>query len=236
MKKFSKLAIFATLALIISLVSLPANTAFAAMADGTHDISYEIQEAGGGSVSIADGYFSKPAKLTVNGSSQSIQLTLTSADMIKSLSVQGTPVEVVSDSGDTRVVKFKVKDASKPVDMKMHVVVPDLYDTEHGARAIFDVGSVPAEASTPAKADDGKKTKDEKATSGSDDDGEETTKDSSSNDDGETAEESSDKGAAGKEDVDNPPTGDNTPIALYIGLLVGSIVLFTVYKFRFARN
>lgn len=233
MKKFSRLAIFATLALIMSLISLPANTAFAALADGTHDINYEIQEAGGGSTSIADGYFSKPAKLTVDGSSQSIQLTLTSADMIKSLSVQGTPVSVVSDSGDTRVVKFNVKDASKPVNMDMHVIVPDLYDQDHGAQAIFDVGGIPATASTPAKDDDGEKSEDEKAAPESDNGGE-TTKDSSSNGDGEATEGSSDKGAG--EEVDNPPTGDNTPIALYIGLLVGSIALFSVYKFRFARN
>lgn len=214
MKKFSKLVLFATLALIVSLVSLPANTAFAAMADGTYDISYEIQEAGGGSVSIADGYFSKPAKLTVNGDSQSIQLTLTSADMIKSLSVQDTPVQVVSDSGDTRVVKFSVSDASQPVNMAMHVIVPDLYDQNHEAQAIFDVGNVPAEAATPA------------------DDEDETTPIPKKDED--KTEGSSDKTT--DKDVENPPTGDNTPISLYIGLLVGSIVLFSVYKFRFARN
>ncbi len=252
MKKFSKLAIFATLALIMSLISLPANTAFAELADGTHDISYEVQEAGGGSTSIADGYFSKPAKLTVKDGVENIEVTLTSADMIKSLSVQGTPVDVVSDSGDTRVVKFDVKDASKPVNMDMHVIVPEMddfagYDQDHGAQAVFDVSDIPAAASAPAKdgdddeessksQDDKEKTKDEKAAPESEDNGEKTTKESSSNGDGEATEESSDKGAAGKEDVDNPPTGDNTPIGLYIGLLVGSIVLFAVYKFRFARN
>lgn len=214
MKKFSKLVLFATLALIVSLVSLPANTAFAAMADGTYDISYEVQKAGGGGASIADGYFSKPAKLTVNGDSQSIQLTLTSADMIKSLSVNGSPVQVVSDSGDTRVVKFSVSDASQPVNMAMHVIVPDLYDQDHKAQAVFDVGNVPAKAATSA------------------DDKDETTP--IPNKDGDKVDGSSDKTT--DKDVENPPTGDNTPISLYIGLLVGSIVLFSVYKFRFARN
>lgn len=216
MKKFSKLVLFATLALIVSLVSLPVNTAFAAMADGTYDISYEVKKAGGGGASIADGYFSKPAKLTVNGSSQTVQLTLTSADMIKSLSVNGSPVQVVSDSGDRRVVKFSVSDASQPVNMAMHVIVPDLYDQDHEAQAVFDVGNVPAEAATPAD----------------DEDEDETTPIPKK--DGDKTDSSSDKTT--DKDVENPPTGDNTPISLYIGLLVGSIVLFSVYKFRFARN
>src|SRR5699024_5501415 len=110
MKKVSKFAIFSTIALIFSLVSLLSNTAYAAMADESHNINYEIQEAGGGDASIADGYFTIPAKLTVDGHTQTIVLNVTSAEMIKSLPVQGTPVYVVSDIGDSRVVKFNVND------------------------------------------------------------------------------------------------------------------------------
>src|SRR5699024_11776168 len=118
----------------------------------------------------------------------------TSADMIKSLSVNGSPVQVVSDSGDTRVVKFSVSDASQPVNMAMHVIVPDLYDQDHEAQAVFDVGNVPAEAATPA------------------DDEDETTPIPKK--DGDKTEGSSDKTT--DKDVENPPTGDNTPISLYI--------------------
>src|SRR5699024_3145707 len=108
--------IFIGLALIFSLIALPVGTALAAYADGSYEISYEIKEAGNDNTSIEDGYFSKPATLTIEGGAQYIQLTLTSSDMIKSLSVEGTPVDVVSDSGDTRVVKFKVNgDLTKPV-------------------------------------------------------------------------------------------------------------------------
>lgn len=218
MKRTLSFTILATIALIFSLIALPANNVSAAFAEGTYDISYEVQEAGGGSVSIADGYFSKPAKLTVNGNSQSIQLTVTSADMIKSLSVQGTPVQVVSDSGDTRVVKFNVSDASKPVNMNMHVVVPDLYDTKHGAQAVFDVSGVPAKASEEIPSKDEEKTTEEPTPS----------KDNGTNNDSSKGEST--------EEVVNPPTGDNTPIALYLGLLIGSILVFALYKFRFARN
>ncbi|HLR14757.1 MAG TPA: NEAT domain-containing protein [Bacillota bacterium] len=206
MKKLSCKTIFIGLALIISLIALPAGSVFAAYADGTYQISYEIKEAGNDNASIADGYFSKPATLTIQDGAQYIQLTLTNSDMIKSLSVEGTPVEVVSDSGDTRVVKFKVSgDLTQPVNMEMHVVVPDLYDTTHGARAVFDVSNVPAQEANGG--------------------GGEATEDSSN-----------ETGTADGEPVDNPPTGDETPIAMYIALLVGSIAVFALYKFRFARN
>ena len=180
MRKVSKFAILATLALIFSLVSLPTNTAFAAMADGTHNISYEIQEAGGGGVSIADGYFTKPAKLTVDGNTHTIELTVTSAEMIKSLSVQGTPVDVVSDNGDSRTVKFNVSDVSKPVNMDMHVIVPDLYDQDHSAQAHFDVSDVP-EASSESKEEEGN----ENPASNNNNDNDETTNSSSNNDEDE---------------------------------------------------
>jgi|GEM_PF-2063355 len=229
MKKVSKFAIFATIALIFSLVSLPSNTAYAAMADGTHNINYEIQEAGGGGASIADGYFTKPAKLTVDGNTHTIELTVTSAEMIKSLSVQGTPVNVVSDSGDSRTVKFNVSDASKPVNLDMHVIVPDLYDQDHKAQAHFDVSGIPE-----ASSDSNDEQKSEEPTSNNNNDNDESTNSSSNNDENEVTAGASDNDA--KKDVENPPTGDDTPIALYIGLLVGSIILFAVYRFRFARN
>lgn len=204
MKKFSSISIFAALALIISLIALPASTVFAAYAEGTHEINYEVLKDDGDGVSIADGYFTKPATLTVQDGVNYIQLTLTSSDMIESLSVNGSPVEVVSDSGDTRVVKFKVPgDLSQPVNMDMHIIVPDMYDMNHGARAKFDVSNVPAKES----ADNGG----ESATEGSSEDG-------------------------ATDPVENPQTSDKTPIAMYITLLVGSIAVFAVYKFRFARN
>lgn len=218
MKKNLRFTFLAAIALIFSLIALPANNVSAAFADGTYDINYEIKEAGGGSTSIADGYFTKPAKLTVKDGAQSIQLTVTSADMIKSLSIGGSPVQVVSDSGDTRVVKFSASNLSNPINMKMHIVVPDLYDTEHGAQAVFDVSSVPAKSSEKTEAKEDEKTTEAPAPS----------KDDGSNNDSSKGEST--------EEVVNPPTGDDTPIALYLGLLIGSILVFALYKFRFARN
>ncbi len=183
-------------AMILSLAVWPNGVASAAIADGTYKVNYEMKEANSNNTSIADGYFAKPATLTVKNGVQHIQLTVTSAEMIKSLSAPSGPVSVVSDNGDTRTVKFQVDgDLSQPVNMKMHIVVPDLYDTTHTARAIFDVSGLKGAAAT------GK------------------------------------SGEAGDKAVDNPPTGDNSSIALYVMLLVGAVAgMIVIRKLRPAHN
>lgn len=130
-------------ALVLSFVVLPIDSASAAIADGTYKVQYEVKKSGSNSTSIADGYFSKPATVTVSGGKATVQITLTGAEMIKSLSVQGTPVTVVSDSGSTRVVKFNVSgDLSKRIPMSMHIVVPDMYDTTHSADLVLNVSGL----------------------------------------------------------------------------------------------
>lgn len=214
-KKFPVLMTLMAIVLMVTFVLLPTVSASASIADGSYEINYEMKEASSDSTSIADGYFTKPATLTVENGAQYIQLTVTSAEMVKSIGVPSGPVTVVSDNGDTRTVKFKVDgDLSKPLNMSMHVVVPEEalpggYDMTHTTRAIFDVSDLPA-AST----------------------GEETTESSTANDEtGNNAE----TGASKTEE--NPPTGDSTQIALLALLLVGSgMALFTVRKFSSARN
>src|SRR5699024_2394697 len=114
------------------------------------------------------------------------------------------PVNVISDSGDTLVGSFTTNSLSNPINMQMHIVVPDQpampggYDKEHTARAVFDVSGLPA------------------AGAGG----------------GEATTTSGDSG----EEVANPPTGDSTPVALYVTLLLASVAIFTIYKVRTARN
>jgi len=182
----------------------------AQIADGTYEINYEMKEADNDNTSIADGYFTKPATLTVENGVQHIQLTLTGIEYIKSLSGPAGPVDIISEdeANDTRVVKFPVDgDLSQPVSMDMHIIVPDLYDQTHTARAVFDVSGLP-EAGGAAE--------------------QETEDGGSEGTDGDEA-------AGGA--VENPPTGDNSSIGLYVLLLAGSaIALFAIWKFRPARN
>lgn len=205
-KRFSITMALTAFIFTISLVVSPVGSVFAEIADGSYQVNYEMKEKSSDNTSIADGYFTSPATLTVKDGVQYIQLTVTGADMIKELVAPSGPVNVVSESGDTRTVSFRVDgDLSQPVSMQMDIVVPDLYDTTHTARAVFDVSGLP-EAGT-------------KAATGDND---------------ETVTDTKDNGTTAP--VDNPPTGDETPIALYVTLLLGSVAIFTVYKLRVARN
>ncbi|MBU5467579.1 NEAT domain-containing protein [Virgibacillus sp. MSJ-26] len=206
-KRFSSFIALTAMVLTLSLFILPQEPIFADIADGTYEVNYEMKEAGSDNTSIADGYFSKPATLTVENGVKTIQLTVTGADMIKSLSAPNGPVDVVSDNGDTRTVKFNVDgDFSQPVSMEMHIKVPDLYDTTHTARAVFDVSGLDQAGSTASKED-------------------------SSDEDNATPAAGSNKAE------ENPPTGDSTPIVMYTILLVGSVVaLVAARKLRPAKN
>lgn len=201
-------------AIIFTLVATPVS---AQIADGTYQVPYEMKEKSSDNTSIADGYFVSPATLTVENGVQTITLTVTGSNYIKSLSTPAGAVSVVNEdtANETRTVSFRVDgDLTAPLNMDMHIVVPDLYDTVHTARAVFNVSGLPqagAEASTDAG---------ETATSG---DTSSATDEAAANDGGEA--------------VENPKTGENTPIALYaVLLLVSGLALITIWKFRPARN
>lgn len=125
------------------------SSAFAKIADGTYELNYEMKEAYSENTSIADGYFTKPAILTVENGVQYIQITLTGSNYIESLTAPSGPVEIISEDTTNfiRVVKFRVDgDLSQPLEMEMHIVVPDLYDMTHTARALFDVSGLKTES------------------------------------------------------------------------------------------
>ena len=200
--KFPILTAIAALILTIFFVS-PVS---AQIADGTYEVDYEVKEDGTDNTSLSDGYFTKPATLTVEDGVQHIQLTITSSNYVESLSVPSGSVDVVSEDTDNnvRVVKFRVDgDLSQPVNMNMTINVPEMNmeNFQPSAQAVFDVSGLPQADSTPEQ------------------------------DAGDDSDEAS--GAA----VENPPTGDNSSIALYALLLLGSgIALFVIWKLRPARN
>jgi len=209
-KKFSFIVVLTAFIFTLSFIVSPVGSVSAEIADGSYKVNYEMKEASSDNTSISDGYFSKPATLTVKDGVQYIQLTVTSSSMIKSLSAPSGAVDVISEGDDTRTVKFRVDgDLSQPVTMKMRVEVPDMpampggYKQDHTARVVFDVSGLP-EAGAKS-----------------------TTEESAGNED-------SSKGTTTP--VDNPPTADETPVALYVTLLLSSIAIFTVYKLRFAKN
>lgn len=128
--------------LTVSIVIVPSIVTQAEIAEGTYEINYEMKEASSENTSIADGFFEKPATLTVENDEKHIELMVTSSSMIQSLSTPTGEVDIVEEDeeNEERIVKFRVdQDLSEPLEMEMHVIVPDLYDMKHTARAVFDV-------------------------------------------------------------------------------------------------
>lgn len=156
---FVKLTTVVTVAFLFVFGIGTNNSASAAPADGTYEVNYQVLKAENNSASIADGYFQKPAKLIVENGVQTVQVTVTSANMVKSLTGPNGKATVVSNdtTNNVKVLKFTVNDISKEAQMKMHIVVDAdeiQYDTEHGARFVFDAPKSSAGAATPTKQTD----------------------------------------------------------------------------------
>ncbi|MEJ8776584.1 NEAT domain-containing protein [Pseudogracilibacillus sp. ICA-222130] len=181
----------------IFLVFAPTNTL--QVSANSQEVSYQILEAGSDSSSVADGYFLKPAKLTIEDGKTYLEFSLKDADYVKSLSGPYGAVKVISDEGNKRVVKMQVGDITKPIELQMHVVVPEEvagqpYDHEHKARMIVDAEGIDLAGLT------------------TNDQGEETT---TTSDDGDKKDE-------------NPKTGDTTPLMMYTVLLIASFGIIVI--------
>lgn len=135
--------------LVVLLLPLFSAQAATSLTDGEYTIDYQVLTANNDSVSIANDYWDKPAKLFVKNGTMTVQLQLNHSSWIveyKSL-FQGSfvDVEVISENNveDTRVVQFKASDLSIPIESKIHVIVPDIdYDNMYTVRLAFDPKSI----------------------------------------------------------------------------------------------
>lgn len=173
------------------------------IADGTYTVPYTIKSSNGG-VSIADGYFTGSANVTVKNGSAVAELTVSSGQYVKSLNSSSGSGNLISESGDTKVFSLPVGDITQPETVSMHVVVPEEvakmdYDTTHTTTFVFNTNNLPT-----ATAD--------------------------SNDTPKTANDATQTNAGEQEDVENPKTADNTPLALYVTLLIISGVGFVALR------
>src|SRR5699024_3543254 len=111
---------------IIALVAVPVmgSAVFAddnnEFEDGTYDIDYSVNYEGDDSPVDVDGFFVKPATLTVEDGKQSIQLKYTATNFINELIVPNAEVEVIDEDEEknTRIISIKT-DADLTEPMKM---------------------------------------------------------------------------------------------------------------------
>ncbi|WCM60546.1 NEAT domain-containing protein [Paenibacillus polymyxa] len=131
-------------------VEQPAQTA----SEKQYTINYNVFKDKTSEASVMDGYLDKPATLIEKGDKRYIQITLKNSSWMPALQVEqnGTlkDVEVISTSGDTRVVQFEVGDLSQKISAYTHVIVPGLvlggvpYDHWYTVQFQFDGESLKA--------------------------------------------------------------------------------------------
>ncbi|MFB7156209.1 heme uptake protein IsdC [Lysinibacillus sp. NPDC056232] len=130
--------------------------ASAQLADGTHSIKYQVNKPESNSVSIANDYFLKPAKVTMKNGTATVQITLKNSAWITKFQPPGGATVVSEDkAADTRTVQFTVKDLTKPVVTAMKIDIDDInYHHEYSVSLVFDAAS--AGSATVANASDTK--------------------------------------------------------------------------------
>ncbi|OJD65703.1 heme uptake protein IsdC [Bacillus sp. NH11B] len=233
MRKFSVLPAFIiTLVCMLAFLVMPSGQASAKLADGTYDINYVIKKAEDDSASMANDYFEKPAKLIVKNGEMRVQVPMNHSAWITEFKApeNGNFVDskVISkdEAADKRTVEFKVDDLSKPLGVKIHVVVPSAnYDHHYTIRFAFDanVKAVGGDnnAAVVTKTDDQTKKDGQVKEEQKKEESKETNKDVNKG----TNESSK------AEKTDNPKTGDDARIGLFAALVLISGV-FLVRKVK----
>lgn len=115
--------------------------------NGDYSIKYEVLKAGESSVSIANDYFEKPAKLIVVDGKEYIEITIKKSHWTKKLTINGETEKVIStdEDKDVRVVQFPMKDIttenSGTIDVYINEEVDGedfLYDNSYEIQFAFD--------------------------------------------------------------------------------------------------
>ncbi|WP_283746755.1 heme uptake protein IsdC [Bacillus cereus] len=236
MRKFSVLPAFIiTLVCMLAFLVIPSGQASAKLADGTYDINYVIKKAEDDSASMANDYFEKPAKLIVKNGEMRVQVPMNHSAWITEFKApdNGNFVDskVISkdEAADKRTVEFKVDDLSKPLGVKIHVVVPSAnYDHHYTVRFAFDanvkaVGGDNNVAGVTKTDDQTKK------------DGQ--VKEEQKKEESKATNKDANKGTneSGKaEKTDNPKTGDDARIGLFAALVLISGI-FLVRKVKLSK-
>lgn len=96
------------------------------VADGKYSAGFTAYKFKEKTLSVMDEYTLKPATVIKRSGKLYVQITLKESDWIKTFKVGGSDAQVISTSGNQRVVQFAVKDLSETIVVNTHVVVPGL--------------------------------------------------------------------------------------------------------------
>ena len=227
----------------------------AAIADGTYSVNYQVNKPGSNSASMANDYFLKPAKLTVNNGKMTMQLTIKKSAWVTEFNPPGGAKLIsTNEAADQRVVQFSLSNANL-VTIGMKIDIDDIdYHHAYSVDFVFDSSALPQakqeepkqepKQTTPATTSPATNagstnqssgsntssntpaTSKEKEQTGSSNEQSST---STENDDSSKSEEqvasSENEQAEQSEVVENPETSDNLPIFAML-LFAAALIVF----------
>ena len=137
------------LTLSIGLNSLTTN---AAIADGTHNLTYQVNKPDSNSASMANDYFLKPAKLIVSNGTMKVQLTIKNSSWVTEFNPPGGATVISSNaSADQRVVQFNVSNLNT-LKVAMKIDINDIdYHHSYTVDFVFKSDGLPEKQAVTEK-------------------------------------------------------------------------------------
>ena len=145
------IAVFMVMALFIPAIN-PPKAAAATFADGEYTVPFTVLKDNSNEVSATADYMVSPAKVQLVNDKATVTVTLKNSSWWQYFRVQNggsfSDVQVVSETGDQRVVRFTVSDLTAHVNAKIHIIVTGIpgfdYDNKYDIRFNFNTSSIPA--------------------------------------------------------------------------------------------
>src|SRR5699024_3079522 len=112
MNKLTKRIIPALLAILVLLPVSQGNEVSAASQyeNGEYSVSLTVLKGDSDEASVANDFISSKAKVIVADGTNTVQITVTQASMLKSLKIGTSEVKEISSDGETAVLEFKTDD------------------------------------------------------------------------------------------------------------------------------
>lgn len=152
MKRHLIVAMTLFLVTVLFIPIMPQKAAAATFADGEYTVPFTVLKDNSNEQSTTADYMVSPAKVQLANDKATVTVTLKNSSWWQYFKVQNggsfSDVQVVSESGDTRVVRFTVSDLTKLVNAKIHIIVTGIpgfeYDNKYDIRFSFNTSSIPA--------------------------------------------------------------------------------------------
>lgn len=152
MKRIFSVAMAVALVTALFIPIMPLKAEAATFADGEYSVPFTVLKDTSNEQSTTADYMVSPAKVQLMNDKATVTVTLKNSSWWQYFKIQNggsySDVQVVSESGDQRVVRFTVSDLKQLVNAKIHIIVTGIpgfdYDNKYDIRFNFNTSSIPA--------------------------------------------------------------------------------------------